>query len=112
MRHNRRVYPDPPHSMTRREAALLRRAQTYSLMTPHIEHYVQGKDGSPSCVACGGFPDNSHVLWNCPGGHAAMGESLKHIPYQTKTCDPGGVAGLLPRHHEGTPQTFDTSRPV
>ncbi|KAH6920741.1 hypothetical protein HPB50_028271 [Hyalomma asiaticum] len=48
-------------------------------MTPHIEHYVQGKDGSPSCVACGGFPDNAHVLWDCPGGRAAMGESLKPI---------------------------------
>ncbi|KAH6932591.1 hypothetical protein HPB50_008012 [Hyalomma asiaticum] len=80
MRNNRRVYPDPPHSMTRREAAVVGRAQTHSLMTPHIEHYVQGKDGSPSFVACGGFPDNAHVLWNCSGGRAAMGESLKHIP--------------------------------
>ncbi|KAH6930361.1 hypothetical protein HPB50_013103 [Hyalomma asiaticum] len=79
MRHNRGVYPDPPHSMTRREAALVRRAQTHSLMTPHIEHYVQGKDGSPSCVACGVSPDNAHVLGNCPVG-CAMGESLKHIP--------------------------------
>ncbi|KAH6931983.1 hypothetical protein HPB50_002417 [Hyalomma asiaticum] len=79
-RNNRRVYPDPPHSMTRREAALVRRAQTHALMTPHIEHYVQGKDGSPSCVACGGFPDNAHVLWNCPSARAAMDESLKHIP--------------------------------
>ncbi|KAH7944009.1 hypothetical protein HPB52_014284 [Rhipicephalus sanguineus] len=80
MRNNRRVYPDPPHSMTRREAALVRRAQTHSLMTPHIQHYIQGKDGSPACVACGGYPDNAHVLWDCPGGRAAMGESLKHIP--------------------------------
>ncbi|KAH6940625.1 hypothetical protein HPB50_003352 [Hyalomma asiaticum] len=80
MRNNRRVYPDPPHSMTRREAALVRRAQTHSLMTPHIEHYVQGKGGSPSCVACGGFPDNAHVLWNCPSARAAMDESLKYIP--------------------------------
>ncbi|KAH7947750.1 hypothetical protein HPB52_015605 [Rhipicephalus sanguineus] len=80
MRNNRRIYPDPPHSMTRREAALVRRAQTHSLMTPHIQHYIQGKDGSPACVACGGYPDNAHVLWDCPGGRAAMGESLKHIP--------------------------------
>ncbi|KAH6936350.1 hypothetical protein HPB50_016331 [Hyalomma asiaticum] len=27
-----------------------------------------------------GFSDNAHVLWNCPGSRAAMGESLKHIP--------------------------------
>ncbi|KAH6927810.1 hypothetical protein HPB50_008946 [Hyalomma asiaticum] len=80
MRNNRRLYPDPPHSMMRREAALVRRAQTHSLMTPHIEHYIQGKDGSPSCVACGGFPDNAHVPWNCPSCRAAMGECLKHIP--------------------------------
>ncbi|KAH6920823.1 hypothetical protein HPB50_028189 [Hyalomma asiaticum] len=80
MRNNRRIYPDPPHSMTRREAALVSRAQTHFLMTPHIEHYVQGKDGSPSCVACGGFPDNAHVLWHCSGSRAPMGEGLKHIP--------------------------------
>ncbi|KAH7951441.1 hypothetical protein HPB52_008970 [Rhipicephalus sanguineus] len=79
MRNNRRVYPDPPHSLTRREAALVRRAQTTHII-PHIQHYIQGKDGSPACVACGGYPDNAHVLWVCPGGRAAMGESLKHIP--------------------------------
>ncbi|KAH6942867.1 hypothetical protein HPB50_011379 [Hyalomma asiaticum] len=86
-RNNRRVYPDPPHSMTRREAALVRRAQTHSLTTPHIEHYVQGKDGTPSCVACGGFPDNAHVLWNCPGARAAIGESLKHMPIRPATLE-------------------------
>ncbi|KAH7986573.1 hypothetical protein HPB52_024863 [Rhipicephalus sanguineus] len=80
MRNNRRVYPDPSHSMTRREAALVRRAQTHPLMTTHIQHYIQGKDGSPACVAFGGYPDNAHVLCDCPGGRAAMGESLKHIP--------------------------------
>ncbi|KAH6932527.1 hypothetical protein HPB50_007166 [Hyalomma asiaticum] len=87
MRNNRRVYPDPPHSMMRREAALVRRAQTHSLMTPHIEHYIQGKDGSPSCVACGGFPGNAHVLWKCPGARAAMGENLKHIPTRPATLE-------------------------
>lgn len=80
MRNNRRVYPVPPHSKTRREAALARRAQTHSLITSHIEHYIQGQDGSPSCVACGGFPDNAHVLWNCSGGRPIIDESLKHIP--------------------------------
>ncbi|KAH7942723.1 hypothetical protein HPB52_000386 [Rhipicephalus sanguineus] len=79
MRNNRRVYPDPPHSM-RREAALVRRAENHSLMTPHIQHCIQGKEGSPACVACGGYSDNAHVLWDSPGGRAAMSESLKHIP--------------------------------
>ncbi|KAH7986653.1 hypothetical protein HPB52_024822 [Rhipicephalus sanguineus] len=59
--------------------SLVRRAQTTHII-PHIQHYIQGKDGSPACVACGGYPDNAHVLWVCPGGRAAMGESLKHIP--------------------------------
>ncbi|KAH6932209.1 hypothetical protein HPB50_003703 [Hyalomma asiaticum] len=77
MRNNRRVHPDPPHSVTRREAARVRRAQTHSLMTPHVEHTIEGKDGSPSCVASGAFPDNAHVLWSCPGGRAVVGESLK-----------------------------------
>ncbi|KAH6932138.1 hypothetical protein HPB50_003041 [Hyalomma asiaticum] len=76
MRNNHRVYPDPPHSMTRCEATLVRHAQSHSLMTTHIQQYTQGKDGSLACVACGGFPDNAHVL--C--GHAAMGESLNHMP--------------------------------
>lgn len=80
MRSNCRVYPNPPHSMTRREAALVRRAQTHSLLTPHIQHYIQGNDGPPTCVACGGFPDNAHVLWDCPGAHAAMRGSLSQIP--------------------------------
>ncbi|KAH7956413.1 hypothetical protein HPB52_008878 [Rhipicephalus sanguineus] len=80
MRNNRRIYPDPPHSMTKRETALVRRAQTHSLMTPHIQHYIQGKDASSACVASGSYPDNAHVLWDCPGGRAAMGESLKHVP--------------------------------
>ncbi|KAH6934251.1 hypothetical protein HPB50_022623 [Hyalomma asiaticum] len=66
--------------MTRREEALVRRAQAHSLMTAHIQHYIQGKDGSPACVACGDFPENAHVLWNCPGCRAAMGESLRHMP--------------------------------
>ncbi|KAH6932550.1 hypothetical protein HPB50_007310 [Hyalomma asiaticum] len=114
MRNNGRVYPDPPHSMTRREAARVRRVQTHSLMTPRIEHCVQGKDGSPVCVACGGFPDNALVLSNCPGGRAAMGESLKHIPTNLR---PATQEEWLPdsspdRHHKGTTQTFETSRPV
>ncbi|KAH6919823.1 hypothetical protein HPB50_029189 [Hyalomma asiaticum] len=84
MRNNHRLYPDPSHSMTGREAIMVRCAQTYSLMTRHIELYIQGKHGSPDIVACGGFPHNAHIPWNCPGGRAAMGESLKHMPTNLK----------------------------
>ncbi|KAH8034907.1 hypothetical protein HPB51_003194 [Rhipicephalus microplus] len=31
-------------------------------------------------MTCVGFYDNADVLWDCPGGHAAMGESLYHVP--------------------------------
>ncbi|KAH7986252.1 hypothetical protein HPB52_025097 [Rhipicephalus sanguineus] len=81
VRNNRRVYPDPPHSMTRREAGLVRRAQTHSLMdTPTFNTTYKARTGLlPEWHAVA----TRITLTFCGivrGGRAAMGESLKHIP--------------------------------
>lgn len=76
---NSMKYPQADTHMNRREAVLWRRAQTHSLLSPHFQHYIQGLPGKPACIACGGFPDNAHILWDCPGSRLAIQASLAKL---------------------------------
>lgn len=65
---NRRELPPPHPNLDRQQSVFLRRAQTNTTCTP-ARRYLFSKGRAqepPVCKHCGGYPNQQHVLWECP----------------------------------------------
>ncbi|XP_077564421.1 uncharacterized protein LOC144179871 [Haemaphysalis longicornis] len=76
-----------PRKFARPDAVLIRRAQTGTLPTQHIQHYIDGLPGTPKCSHCDQYPNNEHTLWTCPNIQSTLRSSLQPIPATKRpTC--------------------------
>lgn len=72
----RRELPRPPEAFPRKETALLRQAQTYSLPNDFTLHKIQQAPNTPHCQVCGSIPTLSHTYWHCPRANTPQRHSL------------------------------------
>lgn len=62
LRANITLLKSPSQAFSRKDATIIRRAQTNTLITEHRKHYISGEPHTPACTNCGLYPDNKHQL--------------------------------------------------
>ncbi|KAM7290289.1 hypothetical protein ISCGN_026934 [Ixodes scapularis] len=84
LRENKTLLNSPSYLLNREHSTIVRRAQTTSLMTEHIRHYISGAQGTPQCSTCGRYPSNAHQLWDCPNVAVTTKTALQTLPARLK----------------------------
>lgn len=99
-REDRRIYPPPDSSLSRKQATDLRRAQTCTVMSPKILSYLSKGDYNSKCKYCDTDPaDQHHILWGCRNNPPPR-NLLRQAPSQEawdsvlKSTNPQTQAGL------------------
>lgn len=91
--------PSPYKFLSRQEARLVQRAQTRSLPTLHVTHYLHRSPSHHQYAHCSGYFNTPHVLWDGP---RTLVSRQKHLDSHAPGSQPHSLLWLA------TPEGADT----